>query len=291
METINNMAATAAKVVWGENTPTTAEPVSGRTGDTSKGEPYDAGNIDDGTNHTNNTATTTATTADTTMDTTMDATSKTNTETDTAASGAANDHLNDGVKSAEFAKETGTAAESKDTPDNPSTSLKAKDAPLDTSKGQGDTRPPEDPKTNPKSAPTDVNDTAEEGINEDQKLDGPGPKPLQEVAKEHGGDAGNGSTPSVDTRNKEDKKDEEKEEKNEGTGEQYVKSSGLQADGGDFDATKPGAGKEADRLMEEKGMHKPTDPNSKGNDTATSSSPTSEKKSITQKIKDKLHRH
>lgn len=33
----------------------------------------------------------------------------------------------------------------------------------------------------------------------------------------------------------------------EGTGEQYVKSSGLAADGGDFDATKPGAGREADR--------------------------------------------
>jgi hypothetical protein len=32
-----------------------------------------------------------------------------------------------------------------------------------------------------------------------------------------------------------------------GTGEQYVKSSGQQADGGDFDATNPGAGKEATR--------------------------------------------
>lgn len=32
-----------------------------------------------------------------------------------------------------------------------------------------------------------------------------------------------------------------------GTGELYVKSTGLAADGGDFDATKPGAGREADR--------------------------------------------
>jgi hypothetical protein len=31
-----------------------------------------------------------------------------------------------------------------------------------------------------------------------------------------------------------------------GTGELYVKSSGLKADGGDFDASKPGAGWEAD---------------------------------------------
>lgn len=57
-----------------------------------------------------------------------------------------------------------------------------------------------------------------------------------------------------------------------GTGEQYVKSSGVAAEGGDFDASNPGAGKEANRkclkfsrigcvlivlgLMEEKGMHK-----------------------------------
>lgn len=45
METINNMAVSAAKAVWGENKSTTQEPVSGRLGDTSKGEPYDAGNI------------------------------------------------------------------------------------------------------------------------------------------------------------------------------------------------------------------------------------------------------
>jgi hypothetical protein len=45
METINNMAISAAKAVWGESKPSTEEPISGRTGDTSKGEPYDAGNM------------------------------------------------------------------------------------------------------------------------------------------------------------------------------------------------------------------------------------------------------
>lgn len=35
--------------------------------------------------------------------------------------------------------------------------------------------------------------------------------------------------------------------KTEGTGEQWVKSTGVAAEGGDFDATKPGAGKEANR--------------------------------------------
>lgn len=35
--------------------------------------------------------------------------------------------------------------------------------------------------------------------------------------------------------------------KEKGTGEQWVKTSGVAAEGGDFDATKPGAGKEANR--------------------------------------------
>lgn len=37
--------------------------------------------------------------------------------------------------------------------------------------------------------------------------------------------------------------------KGEGTGEKYVKTTGLAADGGDFDAAKPGAGREADREL------------------------------------------
>jgi len=39
----------------------------------------------------------------------------------------------------------------------------------------------------------------------------------------------------------------QKESHGEGTGEKYVKSSGMGADGGDFDAAKPGAAREADR--------------------------------------------
>lgn len=66
MEAINSMASAAAKAVWGESntkenenpatsttTSTTTmnnethgqEPVSGKQGDVSKGEPYDAGNM------------------------------------------------------------------------------------------------------------------------------------------------------------------------------------------------------------------------------------------------------
>lgn len=43
METISNMTQAATKAIWG--TPSSQEPVSGKTGDVSKGEPYDAGNM------------------------------------------------------------------------------------------------------------------------------------------------------------------------------------------------------------------------------------------------------
>ncbi|KAI0879671.1 hypothetical protein GGS24DRAFT_6540 [Hypoxylon argillaceum] len=271
MDTINNMAASAAKAVWGENKSSTEEPVSGRLGDTSKGEPYDAGNIESGNANTSN---------------------------ETSTNGVANGDVNgDATKDAKFAKTTGTAAGSTDIPQTPSTGLKESSGAGDSSKGQNDTRSPEDPKTHPEKAPTDVNDADEEGVNEAPDVEGPGPKPLSEVAKEHGGDAGNDSKSSVDTTDKsndatDESKEESKEESHEskGTGEKYVKTTGLQADGGDFDATKPGAGREADRLMEEKGMHNPADPSS-GGDNGGSSSPTSGKKSLGQKIKDKLHRH
>jgi hypothetical protein len=39
------MASAAAKAVWGTNSESKQEPMSGVNGDTSKGEPYDAGNM------------------------------------------------------------------------------------------------------------------------------------------------------------------------------------------------------------------------------------------------------
>jgi len=76
--------------------------------------------------------------------------------------------------------------------------------------------------------------------------------------------------------------------KDKGTGEQWVKTSGIAAEGGDFDATKPGAGKEATRLMEEKGIK------TEGAtiDATTNPSTTAaekEKVSKLAKIKEKLH--
>ena len=62
------------------------------------------------------------------------------------------------------------------------------------------------------------------------------PKPLGEGEKE---EESGGQKESLGSTSKEP-----------GTGTQYVKSSGLAAEGGDFDATKPGAGREADRELD-----------------------------------------
>ncbi|KAI0386211.1 hypothetical protein F5Y04DRAFT_275818 [Hypomontagnella monticulosa] len=284
------MATAAAKAVWGDSKQNGTEPISGQTGDTSKGEPYDAGNIGNDHSHIYHT---------------VSCILKTTNEIEDPEAQAAKAETNgttEHTKDAEFAKQTGTAAEAEDTPDNPSTNLKSKSGPEDSTKAQNDVRDPENPQTNPKSAPTDVNDT-EDGPNEAQKLDGPGPKPLDEVARENGGDAGNldkdksskslpGENPDAsENKEEEDEDGPNAKSKGEGTGEQYVKSSGLQADGGDFDATKPGAGREADRLLEEKGVHH-SGANVNGNSKADDDkSDKKEKKSIGQKIKDKLHRH
>ncbi|KAI1841343.1 hypothetical protein JX265_007895 [Neoarthrinium moseri] len=260
METVNSIAQAAAKAVWGENTRDGQEPISGEQGDTSKGEPFDKGNIEE---------------------------PQTKSSTTAESKGAA----------PEFAKTTGTAAESSKVPDNESTNLKAKDTPADTTKGQNDIRDPENPQTNPKNQPSDVDNTGD-GPNEAQKLDGPGPKPLEEVAKEHGGDAGNSDTKIASGASDSKKGEAEPEDPNdprapskgEGTGEKYIKTSGLAADGGDFDASKAGAGREADRLLEQKGIHVTKGDNKGASDTSVNSGE-KEKKSLGAKIKEKLHRH
>ncbi|KUI64967.1 hypothetical protein VM1G_00142 [Cytospora mali] len=276
METINNLANTAAKAVWGDsntNTTTTTtenvhpgtetthnetkgtEPVSGKLGDTSKGEPFDAGNME---------------------------------------SGATRD-----LKPTE-----GVPA------DNPSTTgdtgFKA---------AQADIRDPDssattDPKT--EHARQNVDDTGDldTSANPD-KVDGPGPKPIEEVAHERGGDAAavtgaSGSAGGAGAAEDGEEDGPGAKSKGEGTGEQYVKSSGLAADGGDFDATKPGAGREADRLLGEKGIVNPTaaaaetahkgeeeSPEKVSSDKSSTGSPDSKEKKpgLKEKIKAKLHKN
>jgi len=84
----------------------------------------------------------------------------------------------------------------------------------------------------------------------------------------------------------------ETESHGEGTGQQYVKSSGVAAEGGDFDAANPGAGREADRLLG-------GDATDRGDDSASQANKKTDddlgdkpsKLGFTDKIKEKLHKN
>lgn len=280
METISNITAAASKAIWGD-AEANKEPISGAQGDVSKGQPYDAGNLDvleqdkvqgkaDGPSHDYEPGAdsnyTTAKTTNTTTESSL-ADSKPRAMDDHTPAPAPSSAAIDAPSSS-------TSASSS----TPADTSAAKPAPGDTTAQQNDTRDPDDD-----SPQVDIK--------------GPGPRPLNVVAKEHGGDAGrdhdvdskdssaSSSTPAPDA------KDVSGDSDSKGSGNMYVKTSGLAADGGDFDATKPGAGREADRIMEEKGIH-----HEEGKKDSTSSSGSSkghskDKPSLSERIKAKLHKH
>ncbi|KAK3379327.1 hypothetical protein B0T24DRAFT_151524 [Lasiosphaeria ovina] len=298
METINNMASAAANKIWG--TPESKEePISGRSGNVGKGEPYDAGNIE----HKEYTDDTPSTPSKETPSTTTASTSKLDSELPTHAA----------VQSEMQPKDP-----------NPTAVKDSSTAAGDSTKAQNDVRDPADPATHHDKAAAkenvdDTTDGLDVGDNPD-KLDGPGPRPLEDVARDNGGDAAKVARSSDGKVGGATDADDSSEDgaqstsHGEGTGEQYVKSSGLKADGGDFDASVPGAGREADRLLEEKGVHKDGPnggivPNSNDHSDSTATpaahtngsaahpsgsspaSPTKEKTSLKTKIKAKLHMH
>jgi hypothetical protein len=260
METLTNLTNTATKAIWGDGT-AREEPISGVTGDVAKGEPYDAGNIE----HV--------------------------------------EHRDEPATHDDLAKDrdAANASEIKDSSVHDG----------DLTKAQNDTRDPSDPHTNPEEkstqAKSEVDDTTEGPDTNDNpvKVEGPGPKPIADIAKEHGGDAGkarssdsvdkNGASADVKEAEDDDEEDgPQKKSHGEGTGELYVKSSGLKADGGDFDAAAPGAGREADRLLEQKGFHREENGMSPSSDSVgskgSSGSGSKEKLSLKDKIKAKLHK-
>lgn len=99
-------------------------------------------------------------------------------------------------------------------------------------KQQGADRPMEVPEGKQEDAIANKKAAAENAMSQDI---GDGPKPLGEEDSSEGGQKESMGSTSTE----------------KGTGTQYVKSSGVAAEGGDFDATKPGAGKEADRECSE----------------------------------------
>ena len=97
-------------------------------------------------------------------------------------------------------------------------------------KQQGADRPHEAPESEGQEAIADKKADAEEAMQKDD--DDTSGEPLGE-SKNEGEQSQKDSMGSTS--------------KEPGTGTQYVKTTGVAAEGGDFDATKPGAGREADR--------------------------------------------
>jgi len=298
METLNNISNTVTKALWGTDetattTTTTQEPISGKTGDVTKGQPYDAGNLGPHEQSLAQTPQPTTTETEPKFE-------ETTTKPDLVHRGASSSGSEPGM------------------PAPPHKTLSSSAAPGDHTKAQLDTRDPADPTADHQaSAPKkDVDDSTgglDVGDNPDKQLGGPGPRPLEVVAKEHGGDAaGQKQQQKSETTSSSSSSSGASEQPavggarrdsghEEGTGEKYVRSQGLVADGGDFDAAKPGAGREADRLLDQKGVHRDPAANggivaNKGADVdsaeklAAGSSSPKEKVSLKTKIKNKLHR-
>jgi hypothetical protein len=110
--------------------------------------------------------------------------------------------------------------------------------PSSTQKQQGADRPTEE---HTGGGEHDRNTATKKEAGDAAKVDisGPGPKPLSEVKRDGGAGAGGDDDGS------------QKEGHGEGTGAKHVKSSGVKANGGDFDAANPGAGEEANREFSE----------------------------------------
>ncbi|KAK4106108.1 hypothetical protein N658DRAFT_482042 [Parathielavia hyrcaniae] len=323
METINNIANAASKVIWGEGQANKSgqEPISGKMGNVEAGEPYDAGNIGEPNGAgpsslgrivpgTEESPSDPASGADKVANSTAPTTATTTTGTSSPLpmpkpepEAASKEHFAAGAKDGD---EQSTATGSTAGPAKfPSSALPMRG---DSTKAQNDTRPPplaasspEDKADTKKEEKKSQPQSDEDVQNAEVDVKGPGPRPLAEVAREHGGDAGNsasgtsGSEKSSDSilpgvkksegeRREEDQEQQRRRDSGKGlgeaaqgggggdgdagvgehgggkmgggTGEHYHRSSGLAAEGGDFDASKPGAGREADRLLEQKGVHR-----------------------------------
>ncbi|KXX73152.1 hypothetical protein MMYC01_210206 [Madurella mycetomatis] len=344
METIHNITNAASKAIWGDTNPH-EEPVSGKMGNVAAGEPYDAGNIGE----PNEAALSPAEQHDTETEEVPIKPPATGAGSGTEQARAAATPLpptpapeaqtSAGTKTGAVATEPKFQEQQEEGAQtiNPTTVPSASGMRDDSTKAQNDTRAPP-PSTAAVAAASGVirsshdgNDNSnnnaskgpqtEEEENEQGKeaaaetrpvrVEGPGPRPIAEVAREHGGDAGavdqpHGEEEGAGHRRRDSAKGlggegREAEDEGEagiagmtsedrsGTGEMYVRSSGLAAEGGDFDASRPGAGREADRLLEQKGVHKREGAEVEAGEKHNGNGG-KEKTSLKSKIKAKLHK-
>ncbi|RDA87509.1 hypothetical protein CP532_1620, partial [Ophiocordyceps camponoti-leonardi (nom. inval.)] len=332
METVTNMATQAAKLVWGGDSEE-KEPISGAQGNVSRGEPFDAGNMDPsqqqtmskttGSNRDASTQSTTGTPSlrqDVDSNRQIDPLSKPSsvaaagTETPKVADerslkadgevtnnrapdiGASKSQAADDNRAPDIGASKSQAADDSrvadsSVPDSSVSDSRAADG------RASDTRPSKN--VSRKGSGTTSKATEESHFGKPDGDDGEtgdpntgimgdGPKPLDVVAEENGGDAGN----NVDAKHKSDTDEDDgtpsRGQQSKGTGEMHVMTSGFAADGGDFDATKPGAGREADRLMEEKKGHTGAGADGTG---SKESGNAHDKPSLGDRLKNKLHKH
>ncbi|KAL6786442.1 hypothetical protein J3E68DRAFT_420549 [Trichoderma sp. SZMC 28012] len=280
IETINQLATSAAKAVWGDSSTdeTHKEPISGATGDVSKGEPYDAGNLDP----------------------------KDQNKVESSLKGQ-EDEPSDLAENEYYA--LSSSAKDKPLPESPRTQEPMGGQLQDRTKSNLNETTT---KSNLKDTTTGTN--ADDDVNPEEgkpldKLTGAGPRPVEELAKENGGNAAAASSNDAVQEDNSNKPKEQKlpednsskqgndNQKWEASEDDYVKTTGLAADGGNFDAAKPGAGVEADRLMEQKGLKTDDDDNnnhkagSSGRKSSDSGRHHKDKPSLGERIKNKLHRH
>jgi hypothetical protein len=266
METINNLASSASNTLFGSNSNNTKdvsgqEPIAGEQGRGTREDPYDHGNQELPKE-------TPATHADA-----RDGPSE-------AASG------NDETGDRNSAQQPALQAQ--------------KEGNIPAKEQQGSKKPNEEPKESDFQSKLPHNDEEREKMMEKGEFPHDPNDHSGEPLHMHGeGGDKNKDVDDDETRAKTERSksvaheggDPHGEEK-KGTGEQYVKSSGLAADGGDFDASNPGAGAEANRLLEEKGIHKSEDnkgePQNLGG-AGESNDTGAPKVSKLDKIKEKLH--
>ncbi|KAL2200937.1 hypothetical protein P885DRAFT_56356 [Corynascus similis CBS 632.67] len=361
MKTIHKVASAASKAIWGEDQARGEEPVSGKMGNVAAGEPYDAGNMgkpkDAAGTSTPSQTEPVATTTRTTGTAAPQPMTKPEPEVATkprfvdekSPTGSTGQASNDPAGPARFAPSAVGMRDDSTKAQNDTRSPAGDN--IDTSRSMNDTTgfagipgtataaPTPGDKTDRTAdkeeaiSPKTSTRSGDDGGDLDQpvNLEGPGPRPLEEVAREHGGDAGareeirepeqhqqqhqsaastgvgagkapGGIEGGADAAAGHQRRDSGKGIGDEGEvggkGEEYVRSSGLAADGGDFDASRPGAGREADRLLEQKGLHQDTHSGSHhhgghGANTTTGHAENGgkEKHGLKEKIKAKMHRN
>ncbi|KAH7127706.1 hypothetical protein EDB81DRAFT_148545 [Dactylonectria macrodidyma] len=274
METISNAATAAAKAVWGDST-AQKEPVSGAKGDVSKGEPYDAGNLEPGRQEQVEQSLEGRHVDTAPIPYPREDTTALQSDTRDPAKGPRNEsELQHVGTTTPGPTSKPSALESYDSrPSEGFDSRPTEHTPLNDNREQGRDQIPEAKAPELKTPGETVPETKfpESNLSETKVPDTeiPGAKASEPSSLE--------PTSSISKTKSEDS------EESKGTGQEYVRTTGLAADGGNFDATKPGAGREADRLMEEKGIHHD------GGDSSHSDK--KDKPSLGERIKAKLHKH